>query len=206
MCGLILVYVDRMLNFIAFGVRLIAQPLNYSGIIAGLTSDVFGLRKPCRAASLPSSLRPTRSSQSARPNLTSLVSPRPSSRARTKIVPDPTRAVVTVVSGSSPNVYKTSLFLYLDPLTYLFATVQLQPEGPNTPNQNSRCYINRWNPSPVPSIHLILPPPSPMFLGSLSRRQPNPPRDPFPTNHCSPPTPPCLDPDHKRGAPPLFSS
>src|SRR3954467_10507512 len=43
---------------------------NYSGSIAGLTSDVFGLRKPCRAASLPSSLRPTRSSQSARPNLT----------------------------------------------------------------------------------------------------------------------------------------
>ena len=54
---------------------------NYSGSIASLTSDVFGLRKPCRAASLPSSLRPTRSSQSARPNLTSLVSPRPSSRA-----------------------------------------------------------------------------------------------------------------------------
>src|SRR3954469_25684476 len=48
---------------------------NYSGSIAGLTSDVFGLRKPCRAASLPSSLRPTRSSQSVRPNLTSLVDP-----------------------------------------------------------------------------------------------------------------------------------
>ena len=37
---------------------------NYSGSIAGLTSDVFGLRKPCRDASLPSSLRPTRSPQS----------------------------------------------------------------------------------------------------------------------------------------------
>ena len=54
---------------------------NYSGSIAGLSSGVFDLRKPCRAASLPSSLSPTLSSQSARPNLTSLVSPRPSSRA-----------------------------------------------------------------------------------------------------------------------------
>lgn len=102
---------------------------NYSGSIAGLMSDDFGLRKPCRAASLPSSLRPTRSSQSARHNLTSLVSPRPSSRARPKIVPDPTRAVVTVVSGSSPNVYKTSPFSYLEYLTILFAIVRLRSEG-----------------------------------------------------------------------------
>ena len=62
---------------------------NYSGSIAGLTSDVFGLRKPCRAASLSFSLRPTHSSQSARPYLTSLVSPRPSSRARPKSCPGP---------------------------------------------------------------------------------------------------------------------
>ena len=97
-----------------------APTINYSGNIVGLTLDVFGLRKPCRAASLPSSLRPTRSSQSARPNLTSLVSPRPSSRARPKVVPNPTRTVATVVSGSSPNVYKISPFYYLDSLAYSF--------------------------------------------------------------------------------------
>ena len=106
---------------------------NYSGNIAGLTSDVFGLRKPCQAASLPSSLRPIRSSQSARPNLTSLASRRPCSRARPKVVPDPTRVVVTVGSRSCPNVYKTSPFSYLDSLAILFAIVRLRSEGSVSP-------------------------------------------------------------------------
>ena len=113
---------------------------NYSGNTADLTSDVFGLRKSCRAAHLPLfsahwstctvhlAHLPT-----ARPNLTSLVSPRPSSRARPKAVPNPTRVVVTDGPGSSPNVYKTSPFSYLDSVTSLFSIVQFKSEGPNKP-------------------------------------------------------------------------
>ena len=39
-CVVVLLLVGRPPSFIAFGVRLIAQPLNYSGIIAGHASDV----------------------------------------------------------------------------------------------------------------------------------------------------------------------
>ena len=94
---------------------------NYSGIIACQTSDVFGLRKQSPGLSLLfSQLETVYTVHSPlAPNLSSLVSPRPSSRARPKIVPDPTRALVTVVSGSSPNIYKMSPFLYLDSPTFL---------------------------------------------------------------------------------------
>ena len=50
-----------------------------------------------------------------KPSLHSASNP---SRERPKVVPDLTRAVATVVSGSSPNVYKTSPFSYLDFLVY----------------------------------------------------------------------------------------
>ena len=62
---------------------------NYSGSIAGLTSDVFGPRKqsPGLSSSLCSALCLLHYLSSARPNLTSLVSSRPSSRARPKAVP-----------------------------------------------------------------------------------------------------------------------
>ena len=94
---------------------------NYSGNIAGLTSDVFGLRKQSSGLPLFSSLssRPSTHPTTYRqvqPNLSR--QPAASSRARLKIVPDPTRAVVTVVSGSSPNIYKTSPFSYSDFLVY----------------------------------------------------------------------------------------
>ena len=53
-----------------------------------------------------------------KPSLHSASNP---SRERPKVVPDPTRAVATVVSGSSPNVYKTSPFSYLDSIAYFFS-------------------------------------------------------------------------------------
>ena len=121
---------------------------NYSGIIAGLTSDVFGLRKqmpgplslfspsqsrhsPPSPSSFPSSL-PELSDATARSETLSAQCIEPLTCA-SEIVPDPTRAVVTVGSGSSPNVYKTSPFSYLDSLAILFATVRLRSEGSDSP-------------------------------------------------------------------------
>src|SRR4051812_35650523 len=95
-----------------------APTYKYSGIIAGLTSDVFGLRKPCRAASLPSSLRPTRSSQSARPNLTSLVSPRTSLRARLKLPQTRTAQLLPLHSDHLQTSVKHHRFICLDSLVY----------------------------------------------------------------------------------------
>ena len=106
---------------------------NYSGSIAGLSSDVFGLRKqmpgplslfspsqsrhkPPTPSSFPSSL-PELSDATARSETLSAQCIEPLTCA-SEIVPDPTRAVVTVGSGSSPNVYKTSPFSYLDSLAY----------------------------------------------------------------------------------------
>ena len=55
---------------------------NYNGSIAGLTSDVFGLRKLLPSFPFLSSLDRLHSSlPTARSNLTSLVSPQPPSRA-----------------------------------------------------------------------------------------------------------------------------
>ena len=65
-----------------------------------------------------------RATAATRTNLTSLVSPWPSSRARPKAVPDPTRTVVTVGSGSSPNIPKSSSISCLNLLSYLFSTVR----------------------------------------------------------------------------------
>ena len=46
-------------------------------------------------------------------------------RARPKFVPNPNQTFVTVGSGSSPNIYKTSPFSLLDALAYLFSTARL---------------------------------------------------------------------------------
>ena len=56
-------------------------------------------------------------------HLTSLASSQPP-RARPKLAPNPIRSVMTVGSGSSPNVYKTSPFSNLDSLDYFFSTVR----------------------------------------------------------------------------------
>ena len=80
-------------------------------------SDVFGLRKQSPGLSLLFSQPKafcTAHYLTAIPYLTSLVSPRTSSRARPKVVPDPTRAVATIGSRSSPNIYKTSPFCQLE--------------------------------------------------------------------------------------------
>ena len=58
-----MVLVGRLPSFIPFGVRLIAQTLNYSGTIAGLSSDVFGLRKQSPGLPLFSSLSSRPSTQ-----------------------------------------------------------------------------------------------------------------------------------------------
>ena len=122
-----------------------AQTIYYSDNIVGQTSDIFGLRKqmpgplslfsPCSLATAhlvhpPFPLRfrscPMRS-HGPKPSLLSASNP-PRARVQ-KAVPDPTRTVVTVGSGSSPNVYKTSPFSYLVSLAILFATVRLRSEG-----------------------------------------------------------------------------
>ena len=125
-----------MSSFIAFGVRLIGQPLNYSGIIAGHTSDIFGLRKQLPGLPLFSSLSSRPSTQpttyrQVQPNVSR--QPVAPPRARPKVVPNPTRTVATVVSGSSPNIYKTSPFSYLGSLNHFFATTRFRSEGPNRP-------------------------------------------------------------------------
>ena len=119
---------------------------NYSGNIAGLTSDVFGLRKqmpaplslfsPLSLATAhlghpPSPLRfwscPMRP-HGPKPSLHSASNP---SRERPKAVPDPTRTVVTAVSGSSQNIYKISSFYLLDSLAYLFSSVVFRSDDPD---------------------------------------------------------------------------
>ena len=56
-----------------------APTINYSGSIAGVSSDVFGLGNSRRASPLLSSQTFATLPLTARPYLTSLVSPRPSS-------------------------------------------------------------------------------------------------------------------------------
>ena len=139
-CSVVMLLVGLLPSFITFRVCLIAQPLSYSGNIAGQMSDVFGLRKllssplslfsPLSLATahlvhLPTPLhvrsRPMRSHGPKTPLCTVH---RPLTCA-SGTSPDPTRAVVTVGSGSSPNIYKTSPFSYLDSLAILFAIVRL---------------------------------------------------------------------------------
>ena len=94
----------------------------YSGNSSRSKRRTFSVSGNSRRASLSSLLsvrdRLHSSLPTARSNLTSLVSPRPSLHARPQIVPNPTRGVITDGFGSSPNVYKTSPFLYLDFLVY----------------------------------------------------------------------------------------
>ena len=116
-----------------------APTINYSDSIAGLFVGRF--RSPKTVTGSLSSLLSAQGLlhsplPTARPNLTSLVSPRPSLRACPKIVPNPTRGVITVGSGSSPNVYKTSLFCLLGYLTYSSQTVRFLSEGPNSLTSN----------------------------------------------------------------------
>ena len=105
----------------------------YSGSIAGLFVGRF--RSPKKVVGPPSLLLAQGFLHSplptTKPNLTSLVSPRPSSRARPIVVPNPTRTVGSVGSGSSPNIYKTSSFLFLDSLPILFSSVRFRSDDPN---------------------------------------------------------------------------
>ena len=117
-----------------------APTINYSDIIVGLTSDVFGLRKqmptPLSLSSPPRSLATTHlvhpsslpelSDATARSETLSAQCIKPPRACVRKVVPDPTRTVATVVSGSSPNIYKTSSFSYLGSLTILSAIVRLR--------------------------------------------------------------------------------
>ena len=121
---------------------------NYSGSIAGLTSDVFGLRKQmpvplslfspsqsCHSSPSPSSFPSSLlelSDAIARSETLSAQCIEPLTCAP-EIVPDPTQAVITVGSGSSPNVYKTSPFSRLVSLAILFAVVRLRSEGRVSP-------------------------------------------------------------------------
>ena len=57
-------------------------------------------------------------------------------RARPKIVPNPTRVVVTDGSGSSPNIRNSSSISHWTLLRYLFSTVRLRSEGRYTPKSN----------------------------------------------------------------------
>ena len=45
--------------------------------------------------------------------------------------PNPHRTIVTVGSGSSPNIYKTSPFSLLDSPSLFFSIVRFKSEGPN---------------------------------------------------------------------------
>ena len=96
--------------------------------VAGPPSLLFSqLETVCTAHLVhpPSPLRfrscPMRS-RGPKPSLHSASNP---SRERPKAVPDPTRTVVTAVSGSSPNICKISSFYYSGYLTYLFTTARL---------------------------------------------------------------------------------
>uniref|UniRef100_A0A453G1K6 Uncharacterized protein n=1 Tax=Aegilops tauschii subsp. strangulata TaxID=200361 RepID=A0A453G1K6_AEGTS len=59
------------------------------------------------------------------------------SRARSKPVPNLTRSVITVGSGSSPNIYKTSPFSYLGYLTYFSQPFDYDRRNEVSPNLNS---------------------------------------------------------------------
>ena len=105
---------------------------NYSGSIAGLSSDIFGLRNVLPGFPSLSSLDCLHSPlPTARPNLTSLVITRPSSRARPNVVLDLTQAVVIVGFGSSPNIPKTSAIICLVSQIILFSTTRLRSDGPD---------------------------------------------------------------------------
>ena len=148
-CGVVLLSVDRLPSFIAFGVRLTSKRINIAAIVAGLTSDVFGLRKqmpgplslfspsqsrhsPPSPSSFPSSLPELSDVIAWSETLSAQCIKPPRTRVR-EAVPDPTRGVATVVSGSSPNVYKTSPSSYLDFLAILFAAIRLRSEGRVSP-------------------------------------------------------------------------
>ena len=109
---------------------------NYSGSIPGLIVGRF--RSP---EIVPGCISPLFSQTNplstvhiglAYPSLRRAFTP----HARPTTVPHPTRTVVTVGFGSSPNVYKTSVFFFLVSLAYLSGIVRLRSEGPYAPNSN----------------------------------------------------------------------
>ena len=103
---------------------------NYSGSIAGLFVGCFQSRVGLHLSPLLSDQPALHSPlPTARPNLTPLVSPWTSPRTRPKVFPNPTQAVVTIGSGSTPNINKTSLFCSLNPLAYFFRPADYDRRG-----------------------------------------------------------------------------
>ena len=93
---------------------------NYSGSIASLTSDVFGLRKPCRAAFPSLSSQPETSRTQPRPSLPPLCTVhRPLARVRNLPEPDPEsrHCWIRIIPK---HLQKISVFLFGLP-TYLFS-------------------------------------------------------------------------------------
>ena len=92
---------------------MIAQPLNYSGNSSRSIVGHFRSPEPVAGLSLSFLLDhlhgPLPTARPRNPSLHSASAP----RALPKVVPNPTRVVVTVGSGSSPNIYKTSPFFFL---------------------------------------------------------------------------------------------
>ena len=113
---------------------------NYSGSIAGHTSDVSGIRKLLPGFPSLSSLVHLHSPlHTARPNLTSLVSPRPPSCTRPKTAPNPNRAIVIDESGSSPIISKISSVYVLNSPSLFFPSVRFK----------------NWMSQKFPSFHYI---------------------------------------------------
>ena len=158
--------VGRPPSFIAFGARLIAQLLNYSGNIVGLTSDVFGLRK--QSPSLP---------------LFSSVSSRPSTQPTTyrQVQPNLSRQPAALLARASENcpgpdpsschrrvriipkhLQNVSVFSFGLPSLF-FLTVRLRSEGRISPYPKILLlYICETNPKYPPRCPIALPPP--LFL------------------------------------------
>ena len=148
-CGVVLLLVGRLPSFIAFGARLIAQPLNYSGIIVGHTSDVFGLRKQSPGLPLFPSLSSRPSTQlttyrQVQPNLSrqpvallaraseNCPGPDPSSRhRRVRIIPK--------------HLQNVTVFLFGLPSLF-FPDRPIKIGGTKCPYTKTTCYINRTKP------------------------------------------------------------
>ena len=143
-------------------------------------------------------------------------------RARSKIVPNPTRVVVTDGSGSSPNIPKISSFCYLDSLPIYSQSSDCDRRDEVAPNLIRDVYIRpplvHFGQtlkilSLVPSILLAAAAPVSTFLGiapdpfhpTRSHRPPpsfsasNQPQAPRSTPRPSPRAPPCRAPPRARG-------
>ena len=109
---------------------------NYSGSIAGLFVGCF--RSP-KIVVGPLSLLFSQ----LKPFCTATSSNRPLTCA-SETSPDPTQTVATVVSGSSPNIYKTSSFSYLGSLAYFSRPSSYdRRDGLALPKNPSAIYIKQ---------------------------------------------------------------